>query len=168
MASNLVKPHGKDGVLKPLILEGDELTAEQTKAESLFKINITSRETGDTIMMGIGGFTPLTGFMGSADWKGVCEDMMMTDGTFWPIPVTVSATQEDADAIADGEEVALVDEESGTIMATMVVEEKYTIDKAFECEKVFTTTDEEHPGVQMVMAQKDVNLAGPIKVLSES
>jgi sulfate adenylyltransferase len=166
--SNLVPPHGKEKVLKPLLLTGEELAAEQEKAETLKKIEITSRETGDTIMMGIGGFTPLEGFMGSADWKGVCEDMQMTDGTFWPIPVTVSATQEDADEIAEGQEVALVDVDSGTVMATMVVEEKYTIDKAFECEKVFTTTDEEHPGVQMVMAQKDVNLAGPIKVLSES
>ena len=166
--ANLVPPHGKEQVLKPLLLTGDELAAEKAKAETLKKIEITSRETGDTIMMGIGGFTPLEGFMGSADWKSVCTDMVMGDGTFWPIPVTVSATQEDADAIADGEEIALVDVDSGTIMATMVVNEKYTIDKAFECEKVFTTTDEEHPGVQMVMAQKDVNLAGPIKVLSES
>jgi sulfate adenylyltransferase len=166
--SNLVPPHGKEQKLKPLLLTGDELAAEREKAETLKKIEITSRETGDTIMMGIGGFTPLEGFMGSADWKGVCEDMQMADGTFWPIPVTVSATQEDADEIAEGQEVTLVDVDSGTVMATMVVEEKYTIDKAFECEKVFTTTDEEHPGVQMVMAQKDVNLAGPIKVLSES
>lgn len=164
---NLVKPHGKDGTLKPLLLQGDELAEEQKKAETLTKLEISSRETGDAIMMGIGGFTPLEGFMGSADWKGVCTDMTMADGTFWPIPVTVSATKEDADALADGQEVALVDEDSGTTMATMVVNEKYTIDKELECKEVFTTTDEEHPGVQMVMAQKEVNLAGPIKVLSE-
>lgn len=164
----LIKPHGKEGVLKPLLLEGQELADEQARAETLKKIPITSRETGDTIMMGIGGFTPLEGFMGSVDWKGVCSDMTMSDGTFWPIPVTLSASQEDADAIPEGGEVALVDEETGTVMATMQVTEKYTIDKEFECNEVFTTTDSEHPGVAVVMAQRDVNLAGPIKVLSES
>ena len=59
----LVKPHGKDKVLKPLLLTGKELTAERKRAATLKKFSITSRETGDAIMMGIGGFTPLTGFM---------------------------------------------------------------------------------------------------------
>jgi len=77
-------------------------------------------------------------------------------------------TQEDADAIAAGEEIALVDEKRGTVMAIMTVNEKYTIDKELECKEVFRTTDPEHPGVAMVLAQKEVNLGGPIKVLSES
>jgi len=165
---NLVRPHGRERVLKPLLLEGEELVAEQKKAESLLKVNITSRETGDAIMMGIGGFTPLTGFMGSEDWKGVCTDMQMADGTFWPIPVTVSVSKDDADAIAEGQEIALVDEDTGTTIATMTVTEKYEIDKELECESVFRTTDTDHPGVAMVMAQKEINLGGPIKVLSES
>ena len=168
MSDILVKPHGKDKVLKPLLLDGEALVAEQKKAESLLKVNITSRETGDTIMMGIGGFTPLEGFMGYDDWKGVCTDMQMTDGTFWPIPVTVSVDKDDADAIAEGQEIALVDEETGTIMATMKVAEKYQIDKQLECESIYRTTELEHPGVAMVMAQKEFNLGGPIKVLSES
>jgi sulfate adenylyltransferase len=166
--NNLVKPHGKEKVLKPLLLQGQALAEEQKKAQSLKKISITSRETGDAIMMGIGGFTPLLGFMGQKDWKGVCTDMKMTDGTFWPIPITVSAVKEDADAIQEGQEIALVDEETGTIMATMRVTEKYVIDKNLECKEVFRTTDAEHPGVAQVMAQKEVNLGGPIKVLSES
>jgi sulfate adenylyltransferase len=166
--SKLVNPHGKEKQLKPLLLEGKELAEEQKRAETLRKIPVTSRETGDTIMMGIGGFTPLDGFMGAADWKGVVTDMQMTDGVFWPIPVTVSVTQDDADAIADGEEITLVDEQRGTAMAIMTVNEKSTIDKELECKEVFRTTDPEHPGVAMVLAQKEVNLGGPIKVLSES
>jgi len=165
---NLVRPHGKEKRLKPLLLEGGALAEERKKAETLKKITITSRETGDAIMMGIGGFTPLEGFMGSRDWKGVCTDMKMADGTFWPIPITVSATKEDAAAIKDGQEIALVDEEAGTTMATMRVTEKYTIDKALECKEVFKTNDAQHPGVAQVMAQREVNLGGPIKVLSES
>ncbi|MCK5651097.1 MAG: sulfate adenylyltransferase, partial [Gemmatimonadetes bacterium] len=164
----LIKPHGKEGVLKPLLLEGQELADEQARAETLKKIPITSRETGDAIMMGIGGFTPLDGFMDHDDWKGCVTDFQKADGVFWPIPVTLSATKEDADSVNSGEEVTLVDEESGEVMALMTVTEKYGIDKELECKEIFQTTDQEHPGVQKVMAQKEINLAGPIKVLSES
>jgi len=166
--SKLVNPHGKEKKLKPLLLTGKELAEEQKKAEKLPKIPITSRETGDAIMMGIGGFTPLDGFMGEADWRGVVTDMHMADGVFWPIPVTLSATKGDAGSIKAGQEITLVDEETGTNMGTMKVTEKYTIDKTLECKEVFKTDDTEHPGVAMVMGQKDVNLGGPIKVLSES
>lgn len=164
----LVNPHGKDKVLKALLLTGAELEAEKEKAKSLTAVRISSREVGDLIMMGIGGFTPLTGFMTKADWQGVCDDFTMADGTFWPIPITVSTTEGQANNIKDGEEVALVSEESGEIMATMTITEKYTIDKEHECQTIYTTTDTEHPGVAMVMNQEAVNLAGPVKVLSES
>lgn len=178
--SKLVEPHGGKG-LTCCLLEGAELDAEKKKAEGLKKITISPREEGDLIMMGIGGFSPLTGFMTKADWKGVCDNFLMEDGTFWPIPVTLSADKADADAIGDGEEIALVSED-GEIMATMKVTEKFEMteaDKKYECEKVYMgegtpTADEfwkiakdDHPGVQMVMNQKDVNLAGPVKVLSE-
>ncbi len=163
----LVNPHGKEKKLKPLLLAGKELEAEKAKAKTLTQIRITSRESGDLIMLGIGGFTPLNGFMGYDDWKGVCAEYKLADGVFWPIPITVSTTQGQADSIKVGEEIALVDEESGEIMATMKVTEKYKIDKDFECKNVYKTTDKEHPGVAMVMNQADVNLAGPVKVLSE-
>jgi sulfate adenylyltransferase len=166
--SQLVKPHGTEQVLKPLLLEGEELAEAKQKAESLKRLPMTSRETGDAIMMGIGGFTPLDGFMDHDDWKGCVTDFQMKDGTFWPIPVTFSATKEDADSVGFGEDVALFDEESGEVMAVLTVEEKYGIDKDLECQEVFKTTDQEHPGVAKVMAQKEVNISGPIKVLSES
>jgi sulfate adenylyltransferase len=105
--------------------------------------------------------------MGHDDWKGVCAEYKMADGTFWPIPITVSTTEGQADSIKNNEEIALVSEETGEIMATMKVTEKYKIDKAYECKQVFRTTDMEHPGVVMVMKQADINLAGPVKVLSE-
>lgn len=163
----LVNPHGKEKKLKPLLLTGKELEAEKEKAKTLTQVSITSRETGDLIMLGIGGFTPLEGFMGYDDWKGVCADYKMADGTFWPIPITVSTSQGQADSLKIGEEIALVDDETGEIMATMKVTEKYKIDKEFECKHVYKTADLEHPGVAMVMNQADVNLAGPVKVLSE-
>lgn len=144
------------------------MKAECKRAESLRQVTMTSRETSDLIMMGIGAFTPLQGFMGKADWEGVCKDCAMADGLFWPIPITLSASEETASAISAGEEVALVDEESGELMGTMEVKEKYRIDKDLECNEVFKTADPEHPGVQKVLAQGPWNLAGPVKVLSES
>jgi len=163
--SKLVKPHGSD-TLKPLLLEGAALAAEKKRAATLPQVKISSRETGDVIMMGIGGFTPLTGFMTKADWQGVCDGMKMASGLFWPIPITLSTDKATADKLKTGDEIALVDGESNEIMATMKVTEKYTIDKAHECMQVYKTTDLAHPGVKMVMEQGDVNLAGPVKVLS--
>jgi sulfate adenylyltransferase len=164
--STLVNPHG-GGSLKPLLLEGDALAAEQARAEGLTKISVSSREAGDIIMMGIGGFTPLDGFMTRADWEGVCDGMKMANGLFWPIPITLSTDEMTAKGISDGDDVALADAESGEILATMTVTDKYAIDKQHECMMVYKTTDAEHPGVKMVMEQGDVNLAGPIKVLSQ-
>ncbi len=162
----LVDPHG-GGELLPLLLEGDALALERRHAATLPALRVSSREKGDIIMLGIGGFTPLHGFMSHADWQGVCDDMKMADGLFWPIPITLSADQATADTIAIGQEVALVDPDDGHCLATMRVTEKYSIDKAHECVRVYKTVDPAHPGVKMVMEQPAVNLAGPIKVLSQ-
>jgi sulfate adenylyltransferase len=164
--SNLVNPHG-GGELKPLLLEGDALTAELSRATGLPQVKVSSRESGDIIMMGIGGFTPLDGFMTHTDWEGVCDGMKMASGLFWPIPITLSTDDVTAKGFSEGDDIALTDSESGDILATMTVTEKYSIDKAHECMMVYKTTDEEHPGVKMVMEQGDVNLAGTIKVLSQ-
>jgi sulfate adenylyltransferase len=164
--SKLVKPHGSDE-LKPLLRVGADLEKARAEAESLPKVTLDSRERGDLIMLGIGGFTPLKGFMGKADWQGVCDGMTMADGTFWPIPITLSTDQATAGGLNVGDKVALVNPENDEIMGAMTLEEKYSIDKAHECQTVFQTTDEEHPGVKMVMAQGEVNLAGPVEVFSQ-
>ena len=162
----LVDPHGGSS-LKPLLLSGEELIAETVRAQSFPMVAVSSREKGDIIMLGIGGFTPLDGFMTHADWQGVCDGMTMTNGLFWPIPITLSTDKSTADAIPTGSEIALVDPEDQSILGTMKVTEKYSIDKAHECAMVFGTTDPKHPGVKMVMEQGEVNLAGPVKVLSQ-
>lgn len=105
--------------------------------------------------------------MTQADWKGVCADFKMADGTFWPIPITLSASKADADGIKVGDEIALFSDEFEKIMATMKVTEKYTIDREFECKNIYKTTDMEHPGVKMVMEQAEVNIAGTVKVMSQ-
>ncbi len=162
----LVKPHG-GGELRPLLLEEDELAAERRRARSLPKLTISSRERGDLIMLGSGGFTPLEGFMTRADWEGVCDRYRTASGLFWPIPITLSADTASAGSLRVGADIALADPDGGEILAVLRITEKYRIDKAHECMSVFRTTDPEHPGVKMVMAQGEVNLAGPLKVLSD-
>ena len=167
--SKLVPPHGSD-VLKPLLLDPEAAKNELKKAGALNKVPMTTRETSDLIMLGIGAFTPLEGFMGKADWQGCCDTYSLPsrNNLFWPIPITLSAEEALAGSIKIGEEVALWDTETEAIMGTMKDTEKYSIDKAHECKQVFRTTDTAHPGVQKVMEQGPVNLAGPVKVLSES
>ena len=161
--SNLVPPHGSKK-LKTLALHSSERKSELKKAESLPKLMCSSREFGDVVMLGIGGFTPLDGFMNRADWQSVCDNMTMKNGLFWPIPITLSTNDK---TIKEDQEVAIVYEKTNEIIATMVITEKYTIDREHECNTVYKTTDMEHPGVVLVMSQGEYNLAGPIKVLSD-
>ncbi len=176
--SNLVPPHGGKGLVIRL-LEGAEKDAELKKAEGLPKIEISSQAKGDLIMIGIGAFSPLDGFMGKEDWKSVSEKMLMADGTFWPVPVMLTCSAADGGSVNVGDEVALVRE--GEIYATMKVNEKFELtedEKKWECELVFKGNGEDsekfwdvaledHPGVQMVMNREPVYLAGSVKVLSE-
>ena len=161
--SKLVPPHGSKK-LKTLTLNGSERKSELKKAESLPKLMCSSREFGDVVMLGIGGFTPLDGFMNREDWQSVCDNMTMKNGLFWPIPITLSTNDK---TIKEDQEVAIVYEKTNEIIATMMITEKYTIDREHECNTVYKTTDMEHPGVVLVMSQGEYNLAGPIKVLSD-
>jgi sulfate adenylyltransferase len=164
--STLVAPHG-GGALKPLLLPIAERADAIRHAETLTKIPLSSREVSDLFMLAMGAYTPLDGFMGEEDWRCCCTKMTTSDGMFWPIPITLSCDQDLAGSIGIGEEVALVDADTGEILAILSVTEKYSIDRDLECREVFGTTDTNHPGVQKVMEQPAVNLAGPVKALSE-
>ncbi len=164
--SALVPPHGDSG-LQPLQVEDARAGEDLRYARSLRSLRVTSREKGDLVMLGTGGFTPLRGFMSQADWRGVCDDMRTEEGLFWPIPITLSTDEETAKSIVIGDDVALVDPDDGAILAVLTVSEKYRIDKARECLSVFRTRDADHPGVRMVMEQGDVNLAGRVRVLGD-
>ncbi len=165
MSSKLVPPHG--GELKPLMVADNERAELMQKAQTLPAVRLTSRETSDLIMLSMGAFSPLDGFMRQADYVNVVKNMHLDNGLMWPIPITVSVTKEQADTIAEGSEVALYDDESGELMGMMTVEEKYTYDKKEEAQHVFRTDDEAHPGVAKVYAQHDILLGGPVKVFSE-
>jgi sulfate adenylyltransferase len=162
----LVPPHHCEE-LRPLLAPVSERAEEVRRAATLRKIPLDSRAASDVLMLAMGAYTPLDGFMGQDDWRGSCADMKLADGVFWPIPITLAVEADLAGSIHAEEEVALADGTSGEILAVMEVREKYSIDKTFEAEHVYRTADPKHPGVAKVLAQGDVNLAGPVKALSE-
>ncbi len=163
---NLVPPHGADE-LRPLLVLESERAKEVERAARLKRVPLSSREVSDLFMLGMGAYTPLDGFMGEADWRGACENMVLESGLFWPIPITLSCAQDLGDSISLGEDVALVDGDSDELLGILTVAEKYAIDRDFECSQVFRTTDTAHPGVRKVMEQGPVNLGGAVRTLSE-
>jgi sulfate adenylyltransferase len=164
--SELVAPHG-GGSLQPLLVPAAQRGEALERAATRRSIPISSREVSDLFMLGIGAYTPLDGFMGHADWKGCVTEMRLAGGIFWPIPITLSLDRSTADGLGVGEEVALTDAETGEILGLLTVRETYVIDRELECKQVFRTTDPKHPGVEKVMRQGDVNVGGPVTVLSE-
>jgi sulfate adenylyltransferase len=162
----LVPPHGAD-ILKPLLSPEPERAEERKRAEKLRKIPLDSRAVSDLLMLAMGAYTPLAGFMGHEDWRGSCLDMKLTGDAFWPIPITLPVDKSLADSIRVGEQVTLVGAAGGEILAVMEVSEKYSIDKQLEAQHVYRTADPKHPGVAKLLAQGDINLAGRVVVLSE-
>ncbi len=163
---SLVAPHG-GGQLKPLLASEAESGDHLAHAATLPQLPMTSRETSDLLMLGMGAYTPLDGFMGEADWRSVVQDMKLADGIFWPIPITLSASADLAGGMKIGDEVALTEGEGGDIFGILRITEKYEPDKALECREVFRTEDGAHPGVAKVQSQDQINLAGPVTVLGE-
>lgn len=165
----IINPHSARA-LRPTLVESPEARQELLKeANGLKKIPMTSRESSDLLMMGIGAFTPITGFMGKEDWREVCERMWSDRyDCFWPIPITLSANADLAKNIKEGETAALWDVETDTILGMIQVSEVYPHNKEFECGHVYKTLDLAHPGVAKVMGQGPYNIAGEVKVLSES
>jgi sulfate adenylyltransferase len=164
--SKLVLPHG-GGSLKPLLAPIEERAEALSRGERLKRVPVTSREVSDLFMLGMGAYTPLDGYMGYDDWRGSVTEMRLTNGVFWPMPITLSLAKDVADSINVGEEVALADGETGDLLGLLTVREKYAIERELECKHVFCTTDPKHPGVEKVMRQGEVNVGGPVITLSE-
>lgn len=162
----LIPPHASQ-TLQPLAVNANDLLNEQKYAVTLPSITLSTREVGDLIMLGIGGFTPLYGFMREQDWHSVCDNMHLSDGIFWPIPITVSVTERQATLINLGDDIALKTAE-GNIIGILTVDSIYTPDKQWEAERVFGTTDISHHGVAVLMAQPAINLGGKVKVFNDN
>jgi sulfate adenylyltransferase len=156
-------PHG--GRLVDLTVSPDLLPEMMQEAEQLPVIRISDFTRSDVEMIGIGAFSPLTGFMHEKDYLRVLKDMRLDNGLIWSLPVTLPITNEQAKALASVPKVALVGEDDGIIYATMSIKEMYAYDAMQEAQAVFQTTDEDHPGVKRLLAQGNVYVAGPITLL---
>ncbi len=146
----LIKPHGGRLV---------DRTAERPEnVNSLETVTLTSREVSDLDMIASGALSPLEGFIGRDDYLSVVEDMHLAGGLPWALPVCLAV-----DATPQRDVVALADE-SGRLLATLEVDEVFDYDKELEAERCFRTTDDGHPGVARLYAQKPSYLAGSVTV----
>lgn len=157
------QPHG--GTLVNRELSEQEKAEALSKAESLKTIQANPWVVSDIELIGIGGFSPLTGFMGQTDYESVVKTNHLADGTVWTVPITLSVTENEAEQYKIGEEIALKGED-GIIYGTIKLEEKYTYDEKLEAQNVYGTTEEAHPGVKKLYERGDVYLGGPITLLN--
>ncbi len=163
--TSLITPHG--GSLVNRIVPDSDADALRTEAASLPSIDLSTKQSCDLEMIGIGAFSPLIGFMGKADFESVCDSMTLTSGDVWPIPILLAVDKASAPKV--GEKIALNALAPTTgkrvLQAIMTVEEVFEHDKAHEIPAVFRTEDSAHPGVKQVQQEGDVCLAGPVQVV---
>jgi sulfate adenylyltransferase len=139
------------------------------RARTRRRVSLSPLNVADLECVSTGVYSPLTGYMGEADYKSVVHEMYLANGLPWTVPVTLAVDEELADRIAIGQTVALAEPDPGApdgerLLGVLAVAEKFKYDRQVEAEKVFRTTDEAHPGVARLYAQGDVCLAGDIWV----
>ncbi len=159
---DVIAPHG--GHLVNRIATEKEKEEFIALGESLPRVRLDEKAVSDLVMIAIGGFSPLQGFMDQKDYKTVVEYMRLANGLPWSIPITLSVSSEVADSLNIDSWVRLDDTE-GHFIGVLALLEKYHYDKANEIINVYKTNDLKHPGVQVVDQQGEINLAGPIWLL---
>lgn len=152
--SKLINPHG--GQLANLYLNESDANQEKEKAQHYASWDLTHRQICDIELLLNGGFSPLDGFLSQADYESVLDNMRLSDGTLWPMPITLDVKQDFADQVKVGDSIALRDVE-GVLIATMEISDKWTPDKGQEAAKVFGADDVAHPAVSYLHYQ-----AGPV------
>jgi sulfate adenylyltransferase len=157
-----IAPHG--GTLINRIASPAQKAEFLSKADALPRVQLDERAVSDLQMIAIGGFSPLTGFMGQADYNGVVTSMHLENGLPWSVPITLSVTEAVAAPLKPGSLIRL-DSPIGDMIGVLELTETFTYDKAKEAINVYRTEDEKHPGVAVVYAQGGINLAGPIWLL---
>ncbi|RQM98151.1 sulfate adenylyltransferase [Staphylococcus warneri] len=161
--NDTIRPHG--GTLVNRIVKGTEREQLIENAKSLHSIILNQWSLSDLELIGIGGFSPLTGFMNQADYESVVEHVHLKNGHVWSVPITLPVSQTEANNLEIGEQVALYGED-GTLYGVLDLEEKYTYDKEKEAQHVYGTTDNAHPGVKKVYEKGEYYLAGPIQLIN--
>ncbi len=163
MTDGLIAPHGGE-LITNMASERERLELQE-HARGLAQITVGSRQLADLEMLAVGAYSPLTGFMTCTDYLSVVNDMHLSNGLPWSIPITLPISSEQAATLKEGLEIALVDVEGG-LQAVMRLDEKYHYDKQLEASKVYRTLDDAHPGVKIVYQQGDVLLGGPVRVVA--
>ena len=158
-----IAPHG--GTLVDLLIPKAERAAAAAEAEHLPKLVVNERELSDLELLTVGALSPLTGFVGEADYLSVLETMRLSDGLAWSIPVTLSLTDEDVKRIGAGNAVALLPAEGAAPLAIVEVSEVFKRDRHKEATSVFGTEELQHPGVKALHEAGDFCLAGPVRAL---
>ncbi|NPA06441.1 MAG: sulfate adenylyltransferase [Chloroflexi bacterium] len=156
--SRLIPPHG--GTLVNRVLTGALRDAARERAQTLPRIPLRRSSLADLEMIAIGAYSPLTGFLRRADYERVVDEMRLTNGIVWPIPVTLAVDEATARALKPGQDVALAEGERP--LAILHIDEIYPYDKEREAREVYRTTDPNHPGVARLYQQGDYLLGGDI------
>ena len=160
--SDLIAPHG--GSLVDRTAKESESSFLADKAKGLPKQQLNIRGLADLEMIAVGAFSPITGFLTQDDYKSVVKDMHLSGGQPWSLPITLSATKDDARSF-EGKQIALTDEE-GNALAVMDVQQVYDYDKQEEARLVYRTDEDKHPGVAAVYQQSDMLIGGPITLFN--
>jgi sulfate adenylyltransferase len=158
-----IAPHGGD--LVDLLVPEDRREATRAEADHLPKLVVNARELSDLEMLAVGALSPLTGFVGEADYLSVLETMHLSGGLAWAIPVTLSLTDDDVKRIGAGNSVALLSREGGNPIAVVDVAEVFKRDRQKEALGVYGTEELEHPGVAALYEAGDFCLAGTVRAL---
>ncbi len=157
---DLIAPHG--GELKNLYLDEDAAEARKQAARDLPSWDLSSRQSYDLELLLNGGFSPLEGFLGKADYESVLKEMRLADGTLWPMPIALDVVPAFAEQLKTGDEIALRDPE-GVLIATLEVSDIWQPDKQAEAKAVFGTTDDLHSGVDYLFHRaNDIYIGGRV------
>jgi sulfate adenylyltransferase len=159
--SALVEPHG--GVLVDRFIPVSQAAAFEERARLLPRIELDGRELADLEMIATGASSPLTGFLGSADYESVIERMRLSDGTVWPLPVTLALTEQARCLLAAGAEAALYG--AGRLWGTIEISEVFARDSLAEARNVYRTLDPSHPGVAYLLSRPRWLAGGAVRVL---
>ena len=162
MSTDLIAPHG--GKLINRLATPAQKQDFLAKADSLPRIQLDKRATSDLVMIAIGGFSPIDGFMEQADYLGVVKEMRLASGLPWSVPVTLCVTSKEAEPLNEGSLIRL-DNPEGKFIGVLELTQKYSYDKKLEAENVYRTDEEQHPGVKVIYDQGEINLAGPVWLL---
>jgi ATP sulfurylase len=160
--ADLPPPHG--GVLVDRFVPPREVMAFFDRATRLPAIALDAREVADLELVATGAASPLTGFLGAADHRSVLERLRLADGTVWPLPLSLTVTDDEARHLAAGAEAALRDE-GGRLLGTIHVEEIFSRDPLAEAQALHGTTDPAHPGVARLLSRPRALAGGSVRML---